>query len=78
MLRAHRVTPRALTRATTGSVAKPPYHPHIQHAEIQTTQIYLHADLALKEAALAKAAPIDSKPGRYRPPDPLLRFLEGL
>ena len=48
------------------------------HAEIQTTQIYLHADLALKEAALAKAAPIDSKPGRYRPPDPLLRFLESL
>jgi len=43
-------------------------HPHIQHAEIQTTQIYLHADLALKEQALAKAAPIDSKPGRYRPP----------
>jgi integrase/recombinase XerD len=48
------------------------------HAEIQTTQIYLHADLALKEEALAKAAPIDSKPGRFRPPDPLLRFLEGL
>ncbi|HTT29102.1 MAG TPA: tyrosine-type recombinase/integrase [Solirubrobacteraceae bacterium] len=48
------------------------------HAEIQTTQIYLHADLALKEEALAKAEPIDSKPGRYRPPDPLLRFLESL
>jgi integrase/recombinase XerD len=48
------------------------------HAEMQTTQIYLHADLALKEQALAKAAPIDTKPGRYRPPDPLLGFLEGL
>lgn len=48
------------------------------HAEIQTTQVYLHADLALKEEALAKAEPIDSKPGRYRPPDPLLRFLEEL
>ncbi|MGZ6564210.1 MAG: tyrosine-type recombinase/integrase [Solirubrobacteraceae bacterium] len=48
------------------------------HAEIQTTQIYLNADLALKEEALAKAEPIDSKPGRYRPPDPLLRFLESL
>ena len=48
------------------------------HAELQTTQVYLHADLALKEEALAKADPIDSKPGRYRPPDPLLRFLEGL
>jgi integrase len=48
------------------------------HAEIQTTQVYLHADLAIKEQALAKAAPIDSKPGRYRPTDTLLRFLEGL
>jgi site-specific recombinase XerD len=48
------------------------------HAEIQTTQVYLHADLALKEEALAKAEPIDSKPGRYRPPDPLLAFLESL
>lgn len=48
------------------------------HAEIQTTQVYLHADLALKEQALAKAAPIDSKPGRYRPPDTLLAFLEAL
>ena len=32
------------------------------HAEIQTTQIYLHADLTIKEEALAKAAPIDSNP----------------
>jgi site-specific recombinase XerD len=48
------------------------------HAEIQTTQVYLHADLALKEQALARAAPIDSKPGRYRPPDTLLAFLEAL
>lgn len=48
------------------------------HAEIQTTQVYLHADLALKEQALAKTTPIDSKPGRYRPPDTLLAFLETL
>ena len=48
------------------------------HAEIQTTQVYLNADLKLKEEALAKAEPIGSKHGRYRPPDPLLRFLESL
>jgi hypothetical protein len=48
------------------------------HAEIQTTQIYLDADLTLREQALAKAAPIDSKPGRYRPPDAPLAFLEAL
>jgi site-specific recombinase XerD len=48
------------------------------HAEIQTTQVYLHADLALKERALAKTTPLHSKPGRYRPPDQILQFLEGL
>jgi len=48
------------------------------HEGVETTQIYVHADLALKEAALAKIAPIDSKRGRYRPPDKLLAFLEAL
>ncbi len=48
------------------------------HAEIQTTQVYLHADLTLKEDALAKAAPIGTTPGRYRPTDSLLEFLEAL
>ena len=44
----------------------------------ETTQIYLHADLAIKERALARTAPADTKPGRYRPPDALLAFLEAL
>jgi integrase/recombinase XerD len=48
------------------------------HETVQTTQIYLHADLALKERALARTAPPDTTPGRYRPPDPLLAFLEAL
>lgn len=48
------------------------------HAEIQTTQVYLNADLKLKEEALAKAEAIGSKPGRCRPPDLMLRFLESL
>jgi site-specific recombinase XerD len=48
------------------------------HQNVATTQIYVHADLALKERALARTAPKDVKPGRYRPPDKLLRFLEGL
>ncbi len=48
------------------------------HERVETTQIYLHADLTLKERALARTAPIDSKPGRYRPPDALLAFLESL
>lgn len=48
------------------------------HEGTQTTQIYLHADLSLKERALARTTPIGSQPGRYRPPDALLAFLEGL
>lgn len=48
------------------------------HEQIETTQVYLHADLAIKEQALAKTKPLDSAPGRYRPPDKLLAFLEGL
>ncbi len=48
------------------------------HESIETTQIYLHADLALKERALAKTTPPNSTPGRYRPPDRMLAFLEAL
>jgi site-specific recombinase XerD len=48
------------------------------HEQIETTQIYLHADLEIKERALAKTAPIETKPGRFRPADKLLAFLEAL
>ncbi len=48
------------------------------HEQVETTQIYLHADLALKERALARTTPTTSKPGRYRPPDTILAFLEAL
>jgi site-specific recombinase XerD len=48
------------------------------HEQPDTTQIYLHADLALKERALARTTPLETKPGRYRPPDKLLAFLEAL
>ena len=48
------------------------------HEQADTTQIYLHADLALKERALARTRPPDARPGRYRPPDKLLAFLEAL
>jgi integrase len=48
------------------------------HESIETTQIYLHADLAIKEAALARTKPATVKPGRYKPTDTLLAFLEAL
>jgi len=48
------------------------------HENVETTLIYLHADLAIKEAALARTRPTKVTPGRYKPPDKLLAFLEGL
>jgi site-specific recombinase XerD len=48
------------------------------HESVETTQIYLDANLALKEEILAKAQPINGKPGRYRPTDRLLRILSNL
>ena len=39
------------------------------HEQIETTHIYLHADLEIKERALAKTTPGNLTPGRYRPPD---------
>jgi integrase/recombinase XerD len=48
------------------------------HEQTDTAQIYLHADLTLKERALARTTPPDATPGRYRPPDPLLAYLENL
>ena len=48
------------------------------HQNVATTQIYVHADLALKERALARTAPEGVPPGRYRPPDQLLAFLDAL
>ena len=48
------------------------------HESVETTQIYLHADLTIKQRALARTTPTGTKPGRYRPPDTLLAFLEAL
>jgi len=48
------------------------------HESVQTTQIYLHADMRLKEKALSRTTPLGVKPARFRPDDQLLAFLEGL
>ena len=44
------------------------------HESIKTTRIYEHADPKLKEQAIARIAPLGTKPGRYRPTDTLLAF----
>ncbi len=48
------------------------------HESIETTQIYLNANLAMKEEALAKVRPFGKKPPRYKPDDALLDFLKAL
>ena len=48
------------------------------HESVETTQIYLDANLAIKEEALAKTLPLHGKAGRYRPGDKLLEFLKAL
>jgi len=48
------------------------------HETVETTQIYLHANLELKEQALAKCSSLGMSAGRYQPDDHLLAFLKSL
>lgn len=48
------------------------------HESAETTQIYLHADMQLKERALGRASPTGAAPPRFKPKDKLLAFLESL
>jgi site-specific recombinase XerD len=48
------------------------------HEGTETTQVYLHADMTIKEQALARVHQPGTSPGRYRPPDTLLAFLDNL
>ena len=48
------------------------------HESVETTQIYLDANLSIKEEVLSKTSPINTKAGRYQPDDDLLAFLKGL
>jgi site-specific recombinase XerD len=48
------------------------------HAGVRSTDAYIHADISIKEKALALTTPAGARPGRYRPTDKVLAFLEGL
>lgn len=48
------------------------------HESVETTQMYLHADIRLKERALARTTSIEGEPGRYQPDDALLAYLDTL
>ena len=48
------------------------------HESTETTEIYIHADLSIKQRAIARTAPLPAAAKRYKPADRLLAFLEGL
>ncbi len=48
------------------------------HESVETTYIYLHADLQMKEKALEKTTPVNMRPNRYKPDDQVLAFLKSL
>jgi hypothetical protein len=51
---------------------------HARDPRHEVPQIYVHADLALKERALARTTPMGSPPGRYQPTDTIITFLDNL
>lgn len=77
------VTPHALRHSTAvglleAGVDRAVIALWLGHETVETTQMYLDADLAMKERALARTAPFRVGRSRFRPRDSLLAFLEGL
>ena len=78
-----RVTPHVLRHTTAmellqAGVDRAVIALWLGHESVETTQIYLDANLAIKEEALAKVTPLDVAFVRYRPDDQLLAFLNEL
>jgi site-specific recombinase XerD len=48
------------------------------HADIRSTQPYLHAHMTIRQRALDRITPTNAAPGRYRPGDTLFAFVEHL
>jgi len=82
-LRTKRVSPHVLRHAAAmellqAGVDRAVIALWLGHESVETTQIYLDADLALKEQALARTNPVKGVPKRYKPDDELLAFLKQL
>ncbi len=78
-----RVTAHVLRHTAAMRLLEAGVHPTVialwlGHERVDTTSIYLHAHLGIKEAALARTRMPDAKLRRYRPPDELLSFLKSL
>lgn len=82
-LASKRVTAHVLRHSAAMRLLEAGVHPTVialwlGHERVDTTAMYLHAHLGIKEAALARARMPDGKPRRYRPPDALMSFLQAL
>jgi integrase/recombinase XerD len=82
-LRTKRVTPHVLRHTAAMQLLQAGVDTSVialwlGHEGVETTQIYLQANLEIKERALARTAPVATATKRYRPPDALLAFLESL
>lgn len=82
-LKRKRVSPHTLRhtaamRLLTAGVERTVIALWLGHESVETTEIYVHADLSIKERAIHRTAPLPAARRRYRPPDHLLAFLEGL
>ena len=78
-----RVTPHVLRHTTAmellhNGVDRAVIALWLGHESVETSSVYLHADMKLKEAAMAKTTPSDLPPERYRPDDEVLAFLISL
>jgi integrase/recombinase XerD len=82
-LRGKRVTPHVLRHTAAmqllqNGVDRTVIALWLGHESVDSTQMYIHADMQIKEQAMAKTMPVAVPPGRYRAGDDLLAFLEGL
>jgi integrase/recombinase XerD len=82
-LRKKRVTPHVLRHSAAmqllqNGVDRTVIALWLGHESVETTQMYIHADIELKEKAMARTKPVTAPPGRYRPDNKLLAFLEAL
>ena len=72
------LTERAKLQELMQTTRLPVAYQRRAHESIETTQVYLDADLEMKQRILDKTTPPNGKRGRYRPEDKLLAFLKSL
>lgn len=82
-LASKRVTPHVLRHTTAMLLRAENVDIHtialwLGHESTKSTEPYLHADNKLKQRAIERIAPTGTRPGRYRPSDRVMAFLEGL